>query len=129
MPAGRPTKYKKRYCQDLIDHMSQGYSFESFAGLIGTTKDTIYAWSRKHKEFSDAKKAGTEASRMFWERMAVDNLINSTETRGKSSSSKSLNSTVWIFNMKNRFGWRDRVENFDRDDIDGIDFEDPDSEE
>lgn len=33
--------------------------------------------------------------------------MNVSEYQG---GSKSLNSTVWIFNMKNRFGWRDKQE-------------------
>ena len=29
-PVGRPTKYKPEYCEMLIEHMSEGLSFESF---------------------------------------------------------------------------------------------------
>ena len=49
-PIGRPSKYDSKYCDMLIEHMSEGLSFESFAGLIGTCKETIYEWTRKHPE-------------------------------------------------------------------------------
>lgn len=32
--------------------------------------------------------------------------------------------SMWIFNMKNRFGWRDKVEIFDEDNIEGLVFHD-----
>lgn len=98
---GRPSKYKPEYCQRLIDHMASGLSFESFAGLVGTCKDTIYEWANAHSLFSEAKKEGFERNRLFWERAAL-----------KGMTADKFNATVWIFNMKNRFPreWRDRTE-------------------
>ena len=31
---GRPTKYKKKYCKMLIDHMKKGLTYETFAATI-----------------------------------------------------------------------------------------------
>ena len=45
MPAGRPTKYKKRYCDDLIKHMKQ--------------------------EFMNAKRLAWQEYQLFWEKMGV----------------------------------------------------------
>lgn len=112
MAGGRPTVYDPKYCQMLIEHMAQGYSFESFGGLTGHSKQTLYEWAAKFEEFGDAKSQGTALSRLFWERLGIEHILNVNETeyeKGASrSKSKSLNSTVWIFNMKNRFGWRDK---------------------
>lgn len=106
---GRPTAYQERFCSDLIEHMKQGLSFESFAGVCGVSKETIYTWTEKHPDFLDSKKVGTELSRLFWEKLGIQNIINESESQHAiGSSSKSLNATVWIFNMKNRFGWRDK---------------------
>lgn len=101
-PGGRPTKYEERFCEMLIDHMKQGLSFEAFGGAIGVSKDTLYRWLKRHVEFSDAKKIATQYSQLFWEQQALNGLFDQKD--------KKLNSTVWIFNMKNRFGWRDRIE-------------------
>ena len=100
---GQPTKYKKEYCQKLVDFMAQGYSFEAFAGHVSVDRDTIYEWANVHKEFSDAKKEAFSKSREFWEQIALKNLHLPHQ-------GGSFNATVWIFNMKNRFGWKDNIE-------------------
>ena len=98
MTAGRPTKYKSEYCDLVIEKMSQGYSKEAVAGFIGIAKDTLYNWIKAHKEFSDAIKRGEMLSQVFWEELG---LVGTTE-------GKNFNATAWIFNMKNRFNWRDK---------------------
>lgn len=97
MPAGRPTKYKPEYCEALIEHMLRGKSFEAFAGVLRVDHDTLYEWCKRHKEFSDTKKVGLAISRNFWEEMGIDGI-----------TIPGFNTALWIFNMKNRFGWRDR---------------------
>lgn len=93
----------------LVEHMEKGFSFESFAGVLSVTKPTIYEWVKEHDEFSNAKGIGTEKSRIFWEDLGVRHILNeSKSTHGIGSKSKSLNASVWVFNMKNRFGWRDK---------------------
>jgi hypothetical protein len=114
---GRPSKYDTKYDQMLIDHMSEGLSFESFAGVIGMTKDTIYNWLRQYESFADAKKIGTQKSLLFWEKLGRDGIfsISKTERIGSKieTNSRALNSSVYRLNMANRFGWKDRVEQTD----------------
>lgn len=98
-PVGRPTDYLPTYPEALRTHMAGGLSFESFAGVVGCALATIYNWAKEHPEFLDAKKAGEVACRLWWEE-AGRNALNA----------KVFNSTVWIFNMKNRFRWCDRSE-------------------
>jgi transposase len=117
MAGGRPTIYKQEFCDLLIDHMEKGYSYESFAGLLGVSKQTIYDWEKANPEFLDSKKRATEKSRLFWEKVGIENIVN-IETMEKDESGsftavkKSLNSAAWIFNMKNRFkdDWKDKHE-------------------
>lgn len=101
MPAGRPTKYKPEYCQMLIDHMSQGLSFESFAADVDTWAGTLYRWEEAHPEFREAKRKGFEKCRKFYEKAGVAGFM------GKIPG---FNTAAWIFNMKNRFKWHDRQE-------------------
>jgi predicted DNA-binding protein YlxM (UPF0122 family) len=106
---GRPSLYSDIYCDLLIEHMEKGLSFESFAGAIGVSKQTIYDWTKAHPEFLDAKEVGLEKSRIFWEKLGIKHILNESESIPNiGSNSKSLNASVWIFNMKNRFGWRDK---------------------
>lgn len=102
-PFGRPTKYEARYCQMLIDHMKSGMSFEAFAGHpeVMVNRDTLYQWVKDHPDFSDAKREGSEAARFF---------LEATGIKGLHGKIPGFNVTAWIFTMKNRCGWRDKVE-------------------
>ena len=95
---GRPSKYKKEFCDTLIDNMAEGLSFEACCGIIGISKDTGYRWIKEHEDFSDAKKRGDVLSQLWW------------ENQGKKGMfwGKDFNATVWVFAMKNRHDWSDR---------------------
>lgn len=112
MSAGRPTKYDKKYCEELIEHMAKGLSYEAFAGTVSVSKQTLYDWEKANPEFLDAKEIAIEKCRIFWEELGIKNIINKSDSSswegGSESKSRSLNSSAWIFNMKNRFGWRDK---------------------
>ena len=117
MPAGRPTSYEERYCDLLIQHMAKGLSYESFAGFLGVSKQTIYDWEKVNPDFLDSKKIGVEKSRLFWEQQGIDGLFDTKESTKEEDGSwntkeRKLNASVWIFNMKNRFmqEWRDKQE-------------------
>lgn len=106
---GKPTKYKPEYCEKLLEHMSEGLSIEAFAGLIRVHKDSIYEWVRVHPEFKEAKDIGESLSLLYWEKLGRDNIINVTERDSSgNTTSRNMNATTWIFNMKNRFRWRDK---------------------
>ena len=100
MPGGRPTKYKKEYCIELVKHMAEGLSFESFWAIPKISIDTAYKWADKHIEFAEAKKIGEKLSLKYWENMGREIALG--DRKG--------NPAVWIFTMKNRFGWTDKQE-------------------
>ena len=93
MPAGRPTKYKKKYCDLLIKHMASGLSYETFGATIDVCKTTVYTWE-KHPEFLHAKKIGFQKCQEFWEKMGV---------HGAAGKLKNFNAAAYIYNCKNRF--------------------------
>jgi hypothetical protein len=97
----RPTKYKKEYCELLIEHMDTGGSFESFAADLNVCRQTLYDWTEAHPEFLDTKKRAEAKALRYFERLG-DDMMKGLIEKG--------NSTVWIFNMKNRFKWTDRHE-------------------
>jgi hypothetical protein len=77
---GRPTKYKKEYCEKIIEFFDQPLShlkkkklmikgalleveeeapiplptLAGFAWALGVTESTIWLWAQKHEEFSNA---------------------------------------------------------------------------
>jgi hypothetical protein len=98
MAGGRPSKYKKEYPKLLIAHMSKGLSFDCFAADCGVHIDTMHEWAKVHKEFSEAKRLGLALSLKVWEQIGI---------AGTTGKMKGFNTAAWIFNMKNRFRWRD----------------------
>jgi len=118
MPAGQPTKYRKKYCEELIDHMSQGYSFGSFAGKILVNRDTLFEWANKHKEFSDAKEIGLAANLYKLEGIGL------MATLGKLK----INQRAWEMFMKNIHQWKEKVDiTSDNDPIETVHYYLPDN--
>lgn len=85
----------------LIQHMAKGLSFESFAAECGVHFDTLYEWVKKNPEFSEAKKIAQAQSLGVWENIGL---------QGVKGMIPGFNVAAWIFNMKNRFKWTDKVE-------------------
>jgi transposase len=101
MNTGRPTKYDPEMCEKAVEFLSEGLSIQAMAGEMGVCKDTIYEWMKVHPEFSDAIKRGVAKGALFWEKIG---------RAGASGKIKGFNPAAWIFTMKNRFKWTDRVE-------------------
>lgn len=100
-PVGRPTKYRKEYCEAVVEHMSDGASLTSFAASIDVCRATINVWADEHPEFLEAVKAGKAKCAAWWERTARTNAVEGTG-----------NATLCIFGLKNMSedDWRDRKE-------------------
>jgi hypothetical protein len=105
---GRPTKYRKEYCDQLIEHMGSGLSFETFAAVLNVSPQTIYQWTYDYQDFLEAKSLGVNACKIFWEKMGV---------HGAAGKLKNFNYGCWYRNMANRFPdkWRDKIEVTARD--------------
>ena len=98
---GQPTSYKPEYCQLVIDQMAEGFSFETFAATIDTHRDTLYNWCKLFPDFSDAKKAGMDKSQVYFEKLGKAAMLGKID---------GFSAAVWVFSMKNRFRWQDKVE-------------------
>lgn len=101
----RKSKYNDGSPEELEELMAGGLSFEACCGRLGISKDTGYEWAKKHPEFAEAKEIGTARGQAFWEEEAIKGRWGSTGPGGSI-----FNATIWIFTMKNRFGWRDKKE-------------------
>lgn len=97
---GRPTKYDPNCCSKVVSLMAKGLSKDAVAGKLGISRDTLYEWCKSHEEFSDSIKTGEAKSRYYWEKIGMDGMLGKV---------KGFRPAVWIFIMKNRFGWRDNV--------------------
>lgn len=95
------SKYRREFDAMLLQHLSEGLSFEAFAGVVKVNRDTLYQWIKRYSSFKEAKEEGTSQSLLYWEGMGISGTV------GKIPG---FNTAMWIFNMKNRFRWRDRQE-------------------
>jgi hypothetical protein len=64
---GRPTSYRREFCDRLIELMAEGRSLDGCGHLLGVHPDSLYEWQKVHPEFSEAVRAGRAASTTFWE--------------------------------------------------------------
>ena len=108
MAAGRPTKYKEEYCEDIVMFFKtyEGFpTFENFAvSHCNCTRETLHEWKRVHPDFSDAYKKAEEVQRY----RLMDGAM-----------SGAYNNTFSIFFAKNNMGMKDKVEN-EHTGLDGI---------
>jgi len=84
----------------LIEHMAKGLSFECFGAVVDCSEPTLYEWLKAHPEFSKSQKRAKAKCKIFWEQAGIDGM----------HKGKDFNAAVWIFNMKNRFNWKDKLE-------------------
>lgn len=98
-PGGRPTKYQPAYCEQLVEHMSEGASLLSFAAEIDVDRSTLTEWAKVHPEFSTAVTRGKAKCAAWWERIGR-NLAMTGEG----------NATLVVFGLKNMGAeeWADR---------------------
>ena len=93
---GRPTKYDPKYCQLLLEHMSKGYSFETFVAIADVCRATLYNWLETYPDFKRAKEKAFAKSLHYFETLAFDFLEKPQEHKG-------FHYGLWRFIMQNRF--------------------------
>ena len=103
----------------LIEHMAKGFSYKSFAGLIGVGRTTLYDWESKdektnkplHPEWGEAKEIATAKNLLYWETMGISMAAGMKKKKESAEDAYHAPSpAVWIFNMVNRHGYRNRYE-------------------
>jgi len=78
--------------------MSQGESFDAFAGKIGATTAEITAWCMKHDDFERARLVGWSKQLSYWEKVGI----------GLATGMLKGSAEAWKMNMKQHFKWSDR---------------------
>lgn len=90
---GQPSKFEDKYCAMIIHHMSEGFSYETFASRVGVSRKTIYNWEDQFGNWKAAKKVAFDCRKMKWE-----GIIANAAT-GKSKG----NAAAIIFALKNYY--------------------------
>ena len=104
MPAGRPKKtldcLPEGWQQGVIELGLEGASKTELRDYLDISRDLFDRFMSEEEEFSTAIKKALTKSEIFWEREGLK--MATQGTKG--------NPIIWIFNMKNRFKWKDKHE-------------------
>jgi hypothetical protein len=99
MPAGRHTKYKPEYCNEVAEYSSAGMTDMEIADAFGVSVVTLWRWQGKYPEFRSALKEHKE--------IADNRVVKTLYEKALSGDT-----TAMIFWLKNRNSqqWRDRTQ-------------------
>jgi len=90
-----PTNWKELTASLYVE----GASDAEVKHALKISNDLFARWLDEEPEFAEAIKDGRQASEAWWSKLGR-----------QGATGAEINPTVWIFNMKNRFGWRDKQE-------------------
>jgi len=94
-------KFKPEYIEQLLEHMSKGFTFGSFLTHIPVRRSTMYQWVHDIPEWAEAKERGEAMCEEWWINLG----------RGAAMGQiKNFSGAAWVFTMKNLFQWKDKHE-------------------
>ena len=70
------SEFQPEYCQMLVNHCSEGYSFQSFAARVNVLPEVIKEWIEKYPEFANARSIAEVRRKFFWEKKAIEDCSN-----------------------------------------------------
>lgn len=92
-PVGRPSLYRREYCDQVIEMGKSGYSLASMASTLDVDKATIIRWRDEHPDFRTALSKAMIHAQHWWERTGIEGM----------TSGKNFNALVWKVSMQARF--------------------------
>jgi hypothetical protein len=92
MPAGRPTKYKSDFCDEVIELGKEGKSLVQMAAHFDISRQTIDNWAAENPEFLEALSRAKVHSQDWWENMGMKGMVGDK-----------FNAAVWKKSMEARF--------------------------
>jgi hypothetical protein len=92
---GRPTDYRPEYCDLIVEKARElGLSVTAFAGVIGVSRETVYAWIKSYSAFSDAASRARSARVLWWE-LKLGRSRKGAETTAAIFALKNADPTEW----------------------------------
>ena len=92
MPAGRHSKYDKKYCEQVIEFGKEGMRPVEIECELGVPRKTMLSWADQSEEFSTALTRAKEHEQGWWERKGREGMV-----------SDRFNAQVWKVSMQARF--------------------------
>lgn len=100
---GRPTVYRREYCERVIEMGKEGASAIEMATDLGVSRNTMSRnWTALHEEFADALEMALQHSQTWWEKKGREGMTK-----------RDFNAQVWSRSMSARFpnDWRETHRN------------------
>ena len=69
---GQRTKYLPEFCDQLVEHMSSGFSFDSFKAVTGSSLVAMYDWVDRYPDWAYAKEQGNAARLLYLEQKLME---------------------------------------------------------
>lgn len=119
---GRPSKYKPEFAEQAAKLCALGATDAQMADFFGVAVSTIALWKVQHKDFSDAIKVPKEEAdqrveqslyrrALGYEHDEVDiRVVGGEIVKTEIRKTYPPDTAAAIFWLKNRAGWRDKVE-------------------
>lgn len=101
------SKESKPNWEALLEAYGEGASDVEIARLLKITMARFYELMEEHPAFADFVERGRTLAQAWWYEKGRTSLWD-----------KSFNTALWNFQMKNRFGWADKVDTSDTTDKD-----------
>lgn len=89
---GRPSKYDKKFCDEVVELGKQGKSQVQISAAIDIPRTTMLRWAEEHEDFRTALTRAKELEQSWWEDKGQSGLVD-----------RSFNSPLWVANVKSRF--------------------------
>jgi hypothetical protein len=68
---GRPSSYRREFCDQIVEAMAGGLSAEAAAAKIGISARSLFYWQRQHPDFLQAIQEGRQRCLLWWEERAI----------------------------------------------------------
>lgn len=96
---GRPTKYRPRYCERVIELGCEGKSRAVIARELGVAISTMQDWEKRYDDFRAATARARELAQAWWEEQGQRGIWE-----------RDFNASAYRLQVMNRFPdrWRDK---------------------
>ena len=94
-----PNSGTHSWAKEIIEHYREGYSDAEVAAAMSITTRAFNEMLADNPTFSKLVEFGRTLSLAWWESQSRKNINN-----------KSFNTPLWVFTMKNKYGWADKIE-------------------
>lgn len=115
----KPTEYRSEFCDLIIDAGIKGKTLKEFASSIDVHYSTLNNWAERHPDFKEAKQRSLQECENFYMKIGrTYGLYGRKTDKNGNVVVPFFNTTVWIFILKCRFGWRENDPVVNEEDLD-----------